>query len=81
MFSKYPDALGVMCIIKEAPWQFGLTPDVTGGHSSGVSDVPAAPPMRAWQSTIEVSQTDDHRRGELDMYAYPRFPQIPAWMP
>jgi hypothetical protein len=46
MFSKYPDACGVMCIIKLAAPQAVLVPSVNAGHSAGLSSVPMAPPMR-----------------------------------
>jgi hypothetical protein len=50
MFSKYPDACRVMCIIRlPALHLFGSTPWVAG-PSAGVSPVPVAPPMRTWQS-------------------------------
>ena len=50
MFSKYPEADGVICIIRLAALHSWLKPLVTGGHSNGVSFVPVAPPIRAWQS-------------------------------
>ena len=47
IFSKYPEASRVMCIVKLAAPQTVLMPFVAGGHSLGVSFVPVAPPMRA----------------------------------
>ncbi|GJD05037.1 hypothetical protein ColKHC_13862 [Colletotrichum higginsianum] len=50
MFSKYPDAPGLMCIMRLAALQPGAIPEVRAGHSAGVRSVPAAPPMLTWQS-------------------------------
>src|SRR5690348_10441306 len=38
------------------PWQFGLIPDLEGGHSLDVSPVPMAPPTRTWQSSSKGSE-------------------------
>jgi hypothetical protein len=44
MFSKYPEALAVICIMRLAALHPVAIPVVNAGHSAGVKLVPVAPP-------------------------------------